>query len=291
MKRIKYIVISAVTATLISSVAAFSQPLQSNYDAPKKPYPISNIFTRSAQGIIGLNFISSQIAAYEVKKQTEKTIKGKISVSIKPYSAFDLLSGKFKSFKIKAKNIESNGIYVSNFEAASMYDFIYVDYKHNPVKFLAPVKMSFHTSITQDDLNKMLLTPLAQANLTKIKAKINNKNVNILDFNIPKMEISHGKINLSTKVHLAGLPSYFNIPIDLTAGLKIENDKIKLNNLQILQNNNINISLVSNIIETITPVIIDFSDIGIKGSKIKIKDLSINNDKIDISGIIWIPAN
>ena len=290
MKKVKYIVISAVVASVVSGMFVFSAPQQIPNMCPLKPYPVSNFFTRTMQGILGLNYSSSKIAEHEIKTQIAKTVSGDIDIKITPYSALDLIGGKFKSAEVKAKNVNLDGISISSFEAKSLCDFVYIDYKKNPVTPIAPALIGFKGTVTQDDFNKTLSSPQYSSNLTKIKARISNTEINLVDFINPKINIADGSINLTTQMHFAGLPSYLNIPVKIGTGLKVENNKIKLTNLKVLQEQGLNMPIVANLVQAMSPAIVDLNNIGIKGSKITLKDLTIHDDKIDVSGTIWVPG-
>lgn len=290
MKKIKYIFISAVFASLVSGMLVVSAPKQTPNMCPTKPYPVSNIFSRSLQGLFLMNFGSAKIAESEIKSQLAKTMQGDIDIDIKTYSAMDLVAGKFKSAKLKANNVNLDGIHISNFEAKTLCDFNYINYKQNPVIPKAPALIEFNGIITEDDFTKTLASPQYSENLTKIKAKINNLDMNLVDFLNPKINIVNGKIHLSAQVHFAGLPSYLNIPVKIGTGLKADNGKIKLTNLKVLPNQGFNMPKIASFVESINPVIVDLNNVGIQGSKVSIKNLDINDGKINVGGTIWIPA-
>lgn len=290
MKNIKYIALSAIAISLISGIFVFSAPVQTPNMCPAKPYPISSALTRTVQRIFGLNLLASKAAEHEIKSQIAKTVKGDVDVNLKTYSAFDLIAGKFKSAEIKAKNADIDGIYISSFEAKTLCDFVYINYKSNPVTPLAPVFVGFKGTITANDFNKTLASPKFEQNLTKIKTKINNADINLIDFVNPKVNISKGLISISTQIHLAGMPSYVNIPVKIRTGIKVENNKIKLINLKVLPTQGTNSPVISGLIESINPTIVDLNDLGVEGSRITIKNFLIENNKINVSGTVWMPA-
>lgn len=293
MRKLSYSMISALVISLLFSLLSYSLPIQQINTCPAKPYHISNPVTRGLQGILGLNWISAKLAESQVKTQLKKQLgQGTVNVYIKPYSAMDLVAGKFKSIDLKAKNAAMSGIFISSLEIKSLCDFIYLDYKKDPIVPMTPLYFGFKGTITQEDLDKSLSSKEYQNNLSKIKVRFGNTDLSLVDFLNTKINIEGNKIFVSADVHFIGTPKFMAIPVKMGAGLKVSDNKIKLTNIQMFSDNSgPNMGPVSDFIENMALGIFDFDSLNQNGTAITLKNINIHNGKIDVEGTVWIASH
>jgi hypothetical protein len=288
MKRLSYLITLLLISGLLFSSNAYTMPTQQVNTCPSEPYPISNFITRDLQGILLMNWGSSQIAESIVKNQIKKMIaEGDIKVHIKPYSAMDLAAGKLKSFSVKGKNIVMNGVSISSIEAASLCDLVYIDYKNNPVTPLAPLFFRFKTTITQKDLDRTLSSKEYSDNLSSLKLKVGNADLNLIDFMNPKIKIEKNKLIVSTDMHFIGTPKFMSVPLKAGTGIAVKDNKIKLVDLQMFSDNSI-MGPIPDIVEAITLSILDPNRFVKGGTEVTIKNININSGKINIEGTVWV---
>lgn len=290
MRKFAYSVSFILILSLFLNVFTYSAPVQKVNTCPGKPYPVSNFLTRGIQGVLLMNWSSARIAESQIEKQLKKVFnQGDLEIRIKPYSAMDLMAGKMKNLEIKGKNLSGEGIALTSIEAKSLCNFIYINYKKDPVEPLAPVYVSFKGTATEKDLNTILSSEQYQENLTKLKLKLNNSELDLMEFLNPKINIEGRKIFLSGNIHFIGTPKFISIPIKFGTGLKVKDNKLKLVDMQIFSSNSIrNAGPISDFVERMTLAVFDISSFGDENTEITLKNININNDKIDIDGTVWI---
>ena len=285
MRKLYYLVISAITIALISHMPVYSNPQQEVNSCPSEPYPISNCMTRGLQAVTGMNFIASEFAESQIKNQLLKIAKGDFSVNIDTYSAMDLIAGKFKGFNIKGKNVLINDTHISSLEAYSLCNFVYLDLNSKPIVPLAPLYVGVKGTITEDDINKTLTSEKFQEEVAKIKFNFINTEVNLVEFQNINIHIGDNKLFINSDIHFGMIP--MSIPLRLSTGLKASGDKIRLTNFQVLAGD---IGPMGSFIQMLSPAILNLDDFVKDGTNINIKTISIKNHKIDTEGTVWIPG-
>lgn len=279
MKKKLTIFLTIATVLLYTHIAIAVAKINT-YTAPQKPYPVSNRVSRGVQRIFGLNLAATAVAEHEIKKQLKANLNGDYKVKLKAYSAFDLIDGKFKSISLEGKNIDTKNFAVSYFNAASVYDFIYVDLKQIPgtVVLKEPLSMNFNAELTEDNINKILSsTPL------KFEVKLLERSADLIKLINPKAQINGDKITLETKVHLNGMPDSINMPVKITSKINIKDNKVYLNDTIT------NSLIVDAIVHKANLMVVDLNTLFPDGKKLTMKNLKISNKKIYLSGNIWLP--
>lgn len=289
MRKFNYIIIPALIISLISPLAAYSA--QQIYSCPGKPYPVSNSVTRGIQRFLGLNLLATKAVELGIQNQLKNTAKGDFDVKIKTYSAMDLLAGKLKGVEVKAKNINADDIYVSSAEVKSLCDFIYIDYKKNPGVPLVPVLVGFKGAVTEKDLNKTLSSETYKNKLQGLKIKIYGNEATLVDFYNTKADIVNNKISLLSDIHLAGMPESMRVPVKITAGLKLIDNKIRLTDIQMTAKSiATDFGVIGKLIELQKPVLFDLNSLEKNGMRVDLKDLIIKDNQINIQGTAWMAA-
>ncbi|MFH0702959.1 MAG: LmeA family phospholipid-binding protein [bacterium] len=286
MRKLSYVIVFMMIFCLISGLLVYSAPKQQVNTCPCKPYPLGNILSRGFQKVFGLNLLASKVVESQAKKQLQKMIdKGEIELNLQSYSVTDLIAGKIKNIELKAKNVSLDDVFISYIEAKSLCDFIYINYKKDPVEPLAPIYVAFKGTITENDINKSLLSSKYQDQLKGIKVKIYGRDLQFVDFFNPKVDINNNRVYFSADVHIAGVP--VRIPMKVGSGIRIVNKQIRLADIQIVTKS-FELKPIADLIEMQKPVVFDLNKLEKDDTKINIKKISINNDKIDIEGTVWL---
>ena len=285
MRRLSYIVVFITLIMFCAPVYVFSSPQQAINCCPSEPYPISNCVTRGLQTITGMNFVADNVAESQIKKQLQKIARGDFSVNIDTYSAMDLMEGKFKGFDIKGRNIVINDTHISSLEASSLCNFVYLDYKSNPIKPLAPLYVDVKGTITEDDINHTLTSQKFQEEVAKIKLSLGGTDVNLVEFKNTKIHIADNQIYINSDLQFGMMP--FSVPLRLATGLKAYKDKIKLVNFHVVAGD---AGPMSGFLQMLSPTILNLDNFVQDGAAINIKSLNISDNKIDVDSTVWLPA-
>lgn len=284
----KYIAVLSVILGLMVQQTAFS----ASNSCSSKPYPVSNVLSRGLQGITGLNFIVPKIAESKIESELRKTTKGNINVTLKPYSAFDLAAGKLKGFKFEGKNMVFDDVHITSLEAESLCDFVYINYKTEPITPLAPLYMNIKGSISEDDFNRTFSSKRYREDLSKVKMKLYNSDITLLDIMDSRIKIDGNRLSLTSNIHFSWLPKFMTVPVKLNTGLKVVNNKIKFTDVKVLTGDaGIDLTPLAGLFDIFNPTILDISTLETNGSKIKIKDVNIKDNKVNIEGTVLLPTN
>lgn len=274
-----------VTLVLSTSLITVSNIVTAGSCSPK-PYPISNVVSRTVQKATGLNFLVKHGVQSQIKKEILKTAKGDIKVNLDLYSVGDLIAGKFKGINLSGKNLKVENINISSVEAKTLCDFVHLDLKKNPVEPLSNIFIGFKSVITEKNINDTLNSSAYKSSLSQLK--INN--LVSLAISNPKIDVEENKIKLSGKISFSGMPGMFSIPVNL--GLKVVPDKskIRLVALEILSEQFIDINFLNLYVKTMKPVVFDLNSLLDKGEEYNINHIDFKNDAINIDGTFFLPA-
>lgn len=251
-----------------------------------KPYPISNVVSRTVQKGTGLGFLVKHFAQSQIKREISKTVKGDINLNLDLYSVGDLIAGKFKGANFSGKNITVENVKVSSIEAKTLCEFVHLNLKKNPVEPLSNIFVGYKTVITEKDINETLNAPVYKEMLSSLKLS-NFINLAVLN---PKVKIKNDKIYLSGKINFSGMPGFLSIPVNF--GIKVISDKnkIRLVSLDILSNQFIDINFIDKYVSAVKPVIFDFKSISNSGENYNISDIDLKNNAINIDGTYFLSS-
>ncbi len=284
-----------IVATLLIIILGLNQAIASDQLSictsycPKRPYAIGNIISRGLQNVSGLNFLATKFAESQIKKHLKKYATGDIAVAIDSFSALDLASGKLKKLDIQAKYIKYKEYYISLVRAESDCNFIHIDYKAKPLALMEPLRIKFKGFLSEEDLNRTIKSSSYQNKISKIK--IDGHSIGTLEFKNPKIFIEGQNLKIKADLALPGIVS-FSVPVEVKSDLKIENNKITLNNAQINSNGIIlDLKLPQSAYDKLNPVLFSLKDLETKGKRVFINKVAVNNNKIDVEGTIWLPKS
>ncbi len=280
-----------VLVMLVSSLGAFAKEVSATSDYKcVAPYDLTSGFSRFFTSASTANFWAEQYGEMLVKRIITQSLDSKAKVNLKSYGPVDLLAGRFKGFETTIKNLNAEGTHLSELELKTLCGFNYVvpDTKNNTVVFKEALPLSFHASVSEDDLNKTM------------KAVGYAKMISDLNGVISK---SGGIKIQSTDIKVRGEKLYYTITtaipfvrkpqeIVIVSNLKVQNGEIKFDNTKLLNDRfSIDLSKVAYVLNYLNPLDYSLKIIDNKEAQIKVKEVSIKENRINIDGIAVIPKD
>lgn len=251
------------------------------------PYDLTSGFSRGMSTVTGQKFLSEKIGEKLVKKAIKKNItSGDIKVNLDAYSVRDLKAGRFKSLEINGKNVDIQGVYISSFNAKTLCNFNYIanDKKGNYI-VKEDIPASFNATITEEDLNKTMLSSDYKRMIDDINSI--GGNLNIFQITSTNIKLKNDKMYYVLKYSMPFVRKTKELVI--TANLKVENGQIELANTSFLNNSMaLDVDKLSKLINYINPLDFSAKILENKDAKFNIETVNISNGKITIDGNMTI---
>lgn len=251
------------------------------------PYDLTSGFSRGMSTVTGQKFLSEKIGEKLVKKAIKKNItSGDIKVNLDAYSVRDLKAGRFKSLEINGKNVDIQGVYISSFNAKTLCNFNYIanDKRGNYI-VKEDIPASFNATITEEDLNKTMLSSDYKRMIDDINSI--GGNLNIFQITSTNIKLKNDKMYYVLKYSLPFVRKTKELVI--TANLKVENGQIELANTSFLNNSMaLDVDKLSKLINYINPLDFSAKILENKDAKFNIETVNISNGKITIDGNMTI---
>lgn len=256
-----------------------------------QPYDMSWTGTKVLTNITGMTFLSQAIANSIVKKELRKSMGSKdFKVKMKSFSAKDLADGRFKSLNIDGKNLNLEGIYLSEFSASTICDFNYIKATTKSIQFKENFGLNYSMKITEDDLKKTLLSENYIKALKSINMKIGD--INLLELKNVDLKLKDNKflftLNMQNTIFNYSIP--FNI--NASAKMKVKNGQIEASEVSMINSNKtVNLTQVTNIINLINPLKFTANILDNKNAQIAIKTIDIDGKNLVMDGTMFIPKD
>lgn len=235
----------------------------------------------------GATLLSEKIAQMRVRKELKKATGQNFKVVIKTYSLMDLFNGRFKSITITGKNLDIEGAYLTSIELKTLCDFNHVDFGRNTIRFKENMIMSFNAVISNTDLMK---TMQSSGYLDRLNC-VNVHGCGITFFKLSGADIKLKNNKLCFRVKVTSqLLLEKPIEIVLDTELKAENGRIIMTKVN-LAPTKIDLSKVANRIDQMNPLAFSLNVFENKNAKMCIQNVKIVEDKIYITGNVFIPKN
>lgn len=251
------------------------------------PYDLTSGFSRGMSTVTGQKFLSEKIGEKLVKKAIKKNItSGDIKVNLDAYSVRDLKAGRFKSLEINGKNVDIQGVYISSFNAKTLCNFNYIanDKRGNYI-VKEDIPASFNTIITEEDLNKTMLSSDYKRMIDDINSI--GGNLNIFQITSTNIKLKNDKMYYVLKYSMPFVRKTKELVI--TANLKVENGQIELANTSFLNNSMaLDVDKLSKLINYINPLDFSAKILENKDARFNIETVNISNGKITIDGNMTI---
>lgn len=251
------------------------------------PYDLTSGFSRGISTVTGQKFLSEKIGEKLVKKAIKKNItSGDIKVNLDAYSVRDLKAGRFKSLEINGKNVDIQGVHISSFNAKTLCNFNYIanDKRGNYI-VKEDIPASFNATITEEDLNKTMLSSDYKRMIDDINSI--GGNFNIFQITSTNIKLKNDKMYYVLKYSMPFVRKTKELVI--TANLKVENGQIELANTSFLNNSMaLDVDKLSKLINYINPLDFSAKILENKDAKFNIETVNISNGKITIDGNMTI---
>lgn len=248
------------------------------------PSELSSPIARSLTNAMGCNFVAKKAAKSAIIKLLKRHSQGEYDVNINSYSAMDLKKGKFKSAEVIGKNVNVQGICISDLKMNTLCDYNWIDYNKKPAVFYTDVPVKFNAEISEEDLNKTLI------NLGYIKRimDLNFGGVSFFKVDNISFRIKNSKLYLIAHLKAPLLLGDKSIKLTFSGKLNIENGKIVLENVQSENLRNIDMSKFLDMINSMNPFDIPLDIFKGAETTMSVSDVKVIENKIYVNGIIVV---
>ena len=168
----KYLILSLFLSLLINVSPEMAYSVGNDL-CTMDNYNIGNKFTRTVSNVSGTNFLITQIAKSQIKKNLKKQTDGVFDVDLKSFGTKSLIDGKFKDLRLSSKNANFGGVYISDIKINTVCNYNYIKQTKNDLLFPENFIMNFSGKITQNDLQKTLVSNDYKKELQKLNMKLN----------------------------------------------------------------------------------------------------------------------
>lgn len=201
-------------------------------------YPQVNIghpISRALQKYTGITRLSGWIGSEIAETLLEKELGGQVDVSLKPFSATDLLAGKARRLRIRGENLLiDKTLPIRAFSVETLADSpLFIKKGRKPI-LLRPVAFQASAVLNEDNLKAFLESKQGRQYLTRIKVPLPPyKKPQYLDALDPAVAIEDGKLCLSASVNIHGTPKENGLPVQITTDIKPDGNTLKLEHVDI----------------------------------------------------------
>ncbi len=255
-----------------------------NYAYDYDIYCKSRAETNEGKNIFGkINTMPVNIIEFAISKNLNKQFNGDFKADLSLFGLKRLKNGEFKKLKLESPRIEYHGMSLSSFKAESLCRYNRVIYKNHRVYFPDSLPMSFNAEITNKDLEYIVKSGEFKQKALLNGIKINGKDlIKLLE---PQITVQDSKIYL--KFPVKTIFSKKITDINLTAGVKAEDNNILLNDISFLKNSNIIVIDVADYFKK-NPIAITNSALDGRFCRIYISQAEVAGNVIKAEGIFII---
>lgn len=256
-----------------------------------QPYDMSWKGTQILTNITGMTLLSQAVANSIVKKELKNSTGEKnFKVKMKSFSAKDLAAGRFKSLNISGKDLNFDGVYLTNFSASTICDFNYIQANKNSVKFKENFAMNYSMTVSDNDLRKTVISEDYLKFLKSLNLKFGG--LSLLELENVDVKLQNDKLVYSLKMNNSMFN--YNIPfnIDVSAKMKVQNGQIKATEVALAnKNQKLNLTQVTNLLNMINPLNFTVNVLDNANTQVALKNLDIQGDKLILDGTLFVPKN
>ena len=281
----KFILAFAVLCLIFSgkSFAAIDTSL-----CPRPPYAVSSGFPLFLSNATGMNFLLTKIGEITLENQLKKELGAKFDVQIYAYGAKNLIDGKFKKITASAKNVTIDGVHISSINSESVCDYNHFVTKGDDVYAAENFLSKFDVTLTSDDIKQTFAAGKFAKTLDSMSVKVNNFIVfKVFD---AQAAIVNNRFDLSMKMVSPIITGGKTKTISVNMGLAVLDGKIQFTDVQLNQGSaRMNINALLPIINKLNPFMYETTILKTKGSIVRVSDINIVNNNINITGSVFIP--
>lgn len=269
-------------AIVISSSSAFATDC-GDFKCPTNPYSDR----MSISNVTGTNFLAERIANTIIKKQILKDSKGKYKVNLESYNVAALKKGIFKSLEITGEDTVTDGIYASMIKLRTVCDYNYIEInnKERTTTFKENFGMAYAVQFTGSDLNKTM----ANSQYTDLIRKVNSIGNTTKMFNITSTsaKIINNKLVYVMRVAVPLLNIKKDVAIQ--TDLKVRNGEIIIDEAELMtEAMKFDVNKLLKLVNYLDPLDFSMELMKNKDANMQVKEVSIKDNKINVSGLITV---
>ena len=251
-------------------------------------YDLSHGASRFMSTITGSKFMGEQVAEAVMKKSIAKNMHGKMNVQVTSYSVKDLKKGIFKSFSLKGKNLELDGVHFSSLKMKTLCDFNYVALNNKKPVFKEALPIAFDAVFSEEDINGTMASPAYK----KIISDVNKFGGKIGLFNIKSNEIKI-RDNKFYYVFKVAIPLVKNVQnVVIASDLQVKDGEIDFVNTKLVNDSlTVDLKKVDRVINYINPLAFSLDILENKKADLTVKNVMIKDDKVYSDGYVVIPKD
>lgn len=266
---------------------------QNNYVCVS-PYDMSSKSSTMISKLTGTNFLGSKIAEHILKSEVTKNAKGDFSVSVDSFSVSDLKEGRFKSLEIQGKNVVADGVYFSSMDIRTLCDFNYIVYdkQNSNAIFKEDFPLGFGVTFSEEDLNNTMKAVGYDQMIEKVNSF--GKALALFDIDSTSVKIKDNKLIyvFNVNVPLLNFVSGSKFSVALITDLRVENGKVILDNPELLNSYaKVDLGKLTSVFNYLNPLEYSLKVMKDKNADLKVQNVHIVNNKVNITGIINVPKD
>ena len=232
-----------------------------------------------------MNGFAENLVERSLKKALKKETGAKFDVKFSGYTLASMKKGIFKSLELTGIDVEDNGIVLPYVHLKSISDYNYIDYKKKPMEFKSDMIFQYDIELSEESINKALEEgdykkiiksvniisgPLFEAKGVRTKI-VNSKMYIIMDYNFPIIKSSKDKMFI------------------MTSDFMVADGKIRAKNVHIDSSyGRISLNKVTNLINLLNPLEFTLDMLENKQCQGKIENINIVDNRVKVSGKIYV---
>lgn len=281
----------------LAFILSFNSAIAVDYSSYCPAEKSTSSFLGNIGSIIGVNFINRVILQNRLASAIKKETDSKFDVDIESIFGSSVLSGAFKSLSAKSKSVGYHGIYMTDFSIQTACPFNYVSFKDGKLAFPENIVLNYKTSVTQEDIDKILNSDLYKNAIKKM-----NKDGSISSFvNVKSSSIKISDNKLKFKYTLTPFPkaegliskltsSIKPISVSFTTNLRANNGKLELCNFDV-NSKNIGYDAILPIINKLNPLSYGMNVGKNNKGTLDVQNVNIKDGRIQMDGVLLISKN
>lgn len=255
---------------------------------PQPPYAVSSGLPLFLSNVTGTNFMLTRIGEMTIESQLKKELGSKFDVQIYPYGGKNLIDGKFKKITATAKNANIEGTRISSIKSESVCDYNHFVTKGDDVYSAENFLSKFEVIITSEDIQNTF----SSGKFAKTLDSMNVSMGNILVFKVfePNASIKNNRFDLSMKMISPLISGGKTKTVSLNMGLGVQDGRIEFTDIKLNDGSaNMNVNALLPIINKLNPFMYETTILKTKGSIVRINDIKMLNNSVNIAGTVFIP--
>lgn len=255
---------------------------------PQPPYAVSSGLPLFLSNVTGTNFLLTKIGELTLENQLKKELGAKFDVQIYAFGGKNLIDGKFKKITANSKNAVIDGVHISSIKSESVCDYNHFVTKGDDVYSAENFLSKFDVTLTSDDIKQTFAAGKFSKTLESMNINVNNFIVfKVFD---PVAAIKNNRFDLSMKMISPLVTGGKTKTISVNMGLGVQDGQIQFTDVRLNQGSaHMNLNALLPIINKLNPFMYETTILKTKGSIVRVNDIKMVNNCINIAGTVFIP--